>query len=323
MSQLNSYIKSAAKLGKGTVQQVSIGKPGTPNELVIYNGKIYVYDTQGQSLIDGGLVSANGFSAHSITTNKLSFTGQKFIHTIIFTADDYNTVSWSSGVIKFADGTSKNIYSGNSGNITVKTYIYYNGTSTLQKTIYSSIAIMSNNILLEIIEPNSDTSQKCNMVSFIDNGTTIDGNLITTGKIQPADGHTYFDLDNNVIIINDGTYDRILIGKIGATTYGIKVSKPGFDVKTATDDQLVMSSEFLSLKIAHSDAPISNGNYPHNLGYAPAFFVSAKKTYGENSYWGFVGQEQDSIFELSFASDSTKFYYGSECRYFLIYQDTL
>lgn len=40
----------------------------------------------------------------------------------------------------------------------------------------------------------------------------MNGNLEITGRIESSDGKTYFDLNKNYIIINDGTYDRILIG---------------------------------------------------------------------------------------------------------------
>ena len=37
---------------------------------------------------------------------------------------------------------------------------------------------------------------------------------ITSGKLQSSDTKTYFDLDNDVLVVNDGTYDRVLIGKL-------------------------------------------------------------------------------------------------------------
>lgn len=106
-------------------------------------------------------------------------------------------------------------------------------------------------------------------------------------------------------------------------TWGIKISKPGKNVKTCTNEELVMSSEFSTLKIAHAAAPTSNGAYNHNLGYAPAFFVSAKLYSGENFKWGFLGQEQSNAYEYTYVADSTQFLFAGECRYFLIFQDTL
>lgn len=70
--------------------------------------------------------------------------------------------------------------------------------------------------------------------------------------------------------------------------WGIKVSKPGFEVGTATPENLAFSSAFNSYKIFSQSSgsitvPKSSGTPPlpgentlvvaHNLGYAPSFLV--------------------------------------------------
>lgn len=60
--------------------------------------------------------------------------------------------------------------------------------------------------------------------------------------------------------------------------YGIKVAKPGFDVKTATDQQLAFSSEFDTLKIKQQGTgqltdTSRTVTIAHNLGYVPTFMV--------------------------------------------------
>lgn len=68
------------------------------------------------------------------------------------------------------------------------------------------------------------------------------------------------------------------------TDYGIKVSKPGYDVKTATPQQLVFSSKYPTLRIhsrgtgsvTHTGGRIST--IYHGLGYVPMFTVYAKGT---------------------------------------------
>jgi len=42
---------------------------------------------------------------------------------------------------------------------------------------------------------------------------SINAVKITAGILQSSDGKTYFDLENDVQIVNDGTNDRVLIGK--------------------------------------------------------------------------------------------------------------
>ena len=63
--------------------------------------------------------------------------------------------------------------------------------------------------------------------------------------------------------------------------YGIKISKPGYSVLTATDRQLVFSLEFNTFKVFASGSGnvTSDATNPqiveitHSLGYQPAFFV--------------------------------------------------
>jgi hypothetical protein len=302
MSQLKTLIKSGSQLisGERPVERVVIGTPGSPSDLIIYKGKIYVYGPLSQTLIDGGVIASDAIAAHAVTASKIKFTNQKFIHTLVWTATDYNTASWGAGVIKFADGTSPTINAGNTGNITAKNYIYYNGTATLQKTIYYNTAIGGNNIPLAIVEPSVDTDKKCTITSFIGSGTIIDGSVITTGKIQNSNGSTYFDLNNNVFIINDGDDDRVLIGKIGTSTYGMKVSKEGYDVKTCDDDQLNFSSEFNTLKIKTSgtlSVPYGYDNsayVAHNMSYIPCAFVVRKL---DTNKYGVIGGSPYAVSE--------------------------
>lgn len=90
--------------------------------------------------------------------------------------------------------------------------------------------------------------------------------------------------------VSDGTNNRVLIGfqKDGfgdGKDYGIKVSQEGFDVNTAADDELVMSSGFNMFKILSSGTTSVTVTDPlnaetthtttiaHNLGYSPAFLA--------------------------------------------------
>ena len=59
----------------------------------------------------------------------------------------------------------------------------------------------------------------------------------------------YVDTQDQRIVVNDGTNDRVLIGQRLDGTFGIDVSQVGSSVKTASNSQLVMSSKFNMLKI--------------------------------------------------------------------------
>lgn len=75
------------------------------------------------------------------------------------------------------------------------------------------------------------------------------------------------------LIVGDGTTDRVLIGfqKDGfgsGEDYGIKVSEDGVDVKTASDDELIMSSGFNMFKI------IATGTVTLNASAAPGTYTT-------------------------------------------------
>ena len=213
---LKQQITSGSRVvsGERPIERVTIGLPGMPHEAIIHKGKIYIYNLTGQTLIDSGIIFADALIADSITAEKLAFDSKRFVHNIVWTATDYDTCSWSSGTIKWADGTTSGVNTGDTGNIVAKTYVYYNNTATLQKTTSYATAVGLNTILLAIVEPEADTDAKCIITPVFSTGATIDGDKVVTGKIESVGGQTYFDLNNNRFIVNDeADDDRILIGK--------------------------------------------------------------------------------------------------------------
>ena len=74
---------------------------------------------------------------------------------LVFTATDNDTVSWGTGTISFGDSSSLSIVAGNTGNITVPTYIFVDtgvSTTVLQTTTTASNAVGANRILVAIAE---------------------------------------------------------------------------------------------------------------------------------------------------------------------------
>jgi hypothetical protein len=195
------------------VEVVKIGRAGMPGELLIYNGRLYLYGPAGNTLIEAGIIQTDALLAGSITADKLTIGAQYFSHSITWTATDIDTCTWSSGTIKFSDATTDDINAGNTGNITAETYIYYDGTATLKTTTNFATTIGDNKVLLAIVEKGG-TGGKCIISPINSSGTTIDGDKIVTGKIQSSDGKTYFDLDTGEFVVNDGSNDRVLIGPI-------------------------------------------------------------------------------------------------------------
>jgi len=207
-------ITSGSRMGsiKTPVEVIQIGNAGMPGELIIHNGKLYIYSETGETLIDGGIVQTGAILANSITADKLTIGCQTFSHNIVWTATDIDTCSWSAGTIKWANGDTSSINSGNTGDISTTTYIYYNGSSTLQTTTNFENVVSDDNVLLAIVEKGG-TGGKCVITPISSTGTTIDADKIVTGKIQSTDGKTYFDLNEGKMIVNDGSNDRILVGK--------------------------------------------------------------------------------------------------------------
>jgi hypothetical protein len=290
MSILNKILSGARFAGK-TLEKLEVGKPGKPPQLLIYNGKIYVYNSDGQALIDAGLISANAFLVNSITADKLSFSSKKFIHNITWTAVDMNTASWSAGTIKFSDGTLADIFAGTTGNITEKQYIYFDGSSTLKKTKYYNSAVGGNHVILAIVQPTTDPDGKCILSTFFSTGTTIDGDLITTGKVQSINGKTFFDLNNNFFKIHDGIKTRLVIGKLAEGSYGIKLSLFSYDALTdtdinhfalwaasddANDNVLIKEKTRGSVSVGAS----SSQNIAHGLSYIPLCLVFVESAAG-------------------------------------------
>jgi len=140
--------------------------------------------------------------------------GKNFVSTIVWTATDEDTATWASGTIKTSDGTSYSIDTGNTGNIAAITYVYLDpatSVTVLQTTTTATTAVGDGKVLIAIVQEGA-ASSKCIIDVIGSQGTTIDGDRIITGKIQSSDGKTYFDLDGDLIMVNDGTNDRILFG---------------------------------------------------------------------------------------------------------------
>lgn len=67
--------------------------------------------------------------------------------------------------------------------------------------------------------------------------------------------------DRRKVITDEDGNDRIVLGKQEDGNYSIKVSEAGKDANTATDDELVMSSDWQMWKIINSSANTHTGQY--------------------------------------------------------------
>ena len=70
------------------------------------------------------------------------------------------------------------------------------------------------------------------------------------------------------------------------SSIGIKISKPGVDVKTADDDELVWSSDFKTFKLYRIVKFTSTGSQSHGLDYPPAFAITNPPRLVDEAYPG-------------------------------------
>ena len=116
-----------------------------------------------------------------------------------------------------------------------------------------------------------------------------DGTVGITNKLDGSSG-AYTSTKNAAIKVNDGTYNRVLVGLLPDGTYGLKVSQLNYDVTTATDDNLIFNSNQNSFKIVKiltgtipaTSVSIGAGasgsdfkfiTIPHGLSYIPAILA--------------------------------------------------
>lgn len=97
-------------------------------------------------------------------------------------------------------------------------------------------------------------------------------------SVDVFSGKLRIDQGKNRMVVNDGTNDILLAGEDEDGDIVFKVAQDGYDVKTATDQQLAFSSQFNSFKIlssgsiAISKTSSSEGtsyDVTHNFGYVP------------------------------------------------------
>ncbi len=197
--------------------------------------------------INGAMEMVDG----TLFANKLVVGAQTWAHNLDWSATDYNTASWSAGSLQLSGGSSYQIDAGNTGNMASTTYIYFNKTSTLQVTTTYSDAVGDDTILLAIIDPDPDTSGSAIITAIGSPGTTIDGDTIVTGRIQSVNGNTYFDLNNNELVIANASGTTVI------DPYGV-VSTANFassNLKTSPN-QSITSSSYVDLTNVYIDVTV-------------------------------------------------------------------
>jgi len=142
---------------------------------VDFDGKVIASDIT----ITGGSVS--GITLSGLATGS-DINIQGWSSSLVFSATDYRTVTWTTGSIKLADGTTFSIGTGNTGNMAALTYIYLDkgvSITALQVTTTATTAVGANKILIAVAKNNTDTTSKATLQVFGGSG----GQLITVDNI--------------------------------------------------------------------------------------------------------------------------------------------
>jgi len=119
---------------------------------------------------------------------------------VSWSAPDYNTVARWSGYIYMPDWTSLAISSGNTGNMSSMTYIYYDmENSVVATTTSASSSVGENKILLCVAKPASSSSKKAEFQAF---WTDAQSTFITADNIA-ANTITANEIASNTITANE------------------------------------------------------------------------------------------------------------------------
>ena len=134
-----------------------------------------------------------------------------------WSASDYNTVSWGSGSVYLPDWTELTISSGNTGNMSTVTYIYYDQSDSLVHTTTSAWdSVWEDKILLCVAAPTTSWKDATfqafgtNKQSTFITADNIAANSITANEIQSNSIETRH-LDSYAV-----TADKMYVSELSA-----------------------------------------------------------------------------------------------------------
>jgi len=135
-------------------------------------------------------------------------------------------------------------------------YIYQNGDYTTPWDTYIWQTGTQTELYLGSIYYNG-TAPKCEHQNMTGGNlqpavsTQISGGLIKTGKIESTDGNTFFDLNNNIIQMEDNSSDtRLTLGNYTGNDYALRIARPGIDLDANTvADDMIFNSDWAIPKV--------------------------------------------------------------------------
>lgn len=151
---------------------------------------------------------------------------------IVWSATDYRVVAWTAWDIKLADWTTYSVDSWNTGNMSAVTYIYYNWTTTLQKTTTPQDAVGEGKIMLCVAKNITDTTGRAIFQPF---GTVWWTVFITAANIA-ANTITANEIASNTITATQMNVSQL--SAISANLWTITAGTiTGATIRTASSGQ--------------------------------------------------------------------------------------
>ena len=281
------------------------------------HAKNFYIDTNGNltctsATISGALTTETGSSLDgqylsdgTVTNVKCKPSIQGWTHDLVFSVTDANTVSWTSGTITLADGTTYSIDAGNTGNMTAKTYVYLDtdvSSTTLQTTTAKANVVGDNKILIAICE--NSTGEALFQV-FGSDEQNIDGSNIRANSIQA-----------NEIAANTITANEISANTITSS----ELTTGAFVTQTANiTDGIITNAKISDLSVSKLTAGTITSKaitLAVSAGTGDSVIKAGKTDFGDDATSGFILGLDDSD------GDKAKFEIGSSASKVMKYDGT-
>jgi len=196
--------------------------------------------------IEPGTIGETEIADNSITAKLLTENAMNFNTDLVFTADDADTVSWGTGTIEFADGSTFSIGVGDTGNMTGLVFIYLDpsaSATTLLVTSSRTTAVGDRKQIICVAKPAGIAGEDAFFVPVVGvfgiNGSNIGPNSITEVKITD-NAISAPKMQANSINANSIQANAITAVKIQALA--ITAGKIAANVVTATEINVVSLS---------------------------------------------------------------------------------
>ena len=215
------------------------------------------------SVIDAGTIDGR------VIAGRLNKAAQTFNSNITFSSTDHDTVAWTSGTIQFVDGAKYAISSGNTGNMTAHTFVFFDpaiSTSVLQVTTDYADTLQENAIILCNAQNSGSGDLEAFFVSY--NSANLNVNQLSVNVLSALSANMG-DLTTGTITLSDAS-SYIRFGTTPPTSAtvgtGLWIDRTGLYGLASNVQTFVLSATDGSLKLRSStgtkyiDIGVGNAN---------------------------------------------------------------